>query len=364
MPDNPFVSVVMAVYNGEPFLPLAIESILNQTYRNFEFIIVNDGSTDSTKAILENYAAQDPRIVLVEQENQGLSVSLNAAISVSKGDLIARMDSDDYSFPRRLELQVAKMVECPSIGVCGTAAIAFSEKKVVRILRHPSNSKLLKSKLFFSVCFIHPTVMIRSELLSGSAYSEEFFAAQDYKLWVDLRDNAEFTNLDKVLLAYRINDLGITRSKKTIELKINLVRNLQSSVASSLPEKVKKKIYLISTNDFLRSSSLKPKELNALVQVLMKYFLKDMSSSFTYLRVLAVRLFSAVMLLAKTGKVGIIFLLLHPLFWWGAIEKFIDELIRFKLLLNSNFEIGEFEKILKYEISKKEVGKYTSGNYK
>jgi len=114
------VSIVMSVYNAQKYLDEAIESILNQTYSNFEFIIINDGSTDKSLEIIENYAKKDSRIIVINRENKGLIYSLNEGIRKANGKYIARMDADDISLPQRLEKQVEFMEKNKNIGICGT----------------------------------------------------------------------------------------------------------------------------------------------------------------------------------------------------------------------------------------------------
>ena len=121
----PKVSVVMSVFNQEKYLPIAIESILNQTYTDFEFIIVNDGSNDSSNDIILGY--KDKRIILIEQENTGLPVALNLAISKTKGDFIARMDSDDISHPSRLKKQLEHLKQNPEMDLIGSSVRIIDE---------------------------------------------------------------------------------------------------------------------------------------------------------------------------------------------------------------------------------------------
>lgn len=123
---SPKVSVVMSVYNGEKYLPETIDSILNQTFKDFEFIIINDGSTDKTAKILTSY--DDPRIRIFNQENMGLTKSLNRAISLAKGEYIARMDADDISYPERLKKQVDYLNKNPDIGLVGSKYIRIDKR--------------------------------------------------------------------------------------------------------------------------------------------------------------------------------------------------------------------------------------------
>lgn len=200
----------MSVYNSEKYLSEAIESILEQTFTNFEFIIINDGSTDNSLLIVEYYKAKDNRIISISRENKGLPYSLNEAISLAKGKYIARMDADDISLPNRLECQLKLMESNLEIGVCGSWAESFEKGRRGKILKHPKEDLFLKAKLFFSVCFIHPTVMCNAELLKEYAYNNKYTNSQDFDLWVRLSNKTKFYNLQMVLLRYRISDSSIT----------------------------------------------------------------------------------------------------------------------------------------------------------
>ena len=158
MNSNPFVSVVMSVYNGGEFLKDAINSILSQSYKNFEFIIINDGSSDNFSEILELY--DDERIkVLNNQENKGLVYSLNRGLLESIGKYIVRMDADDISLPNRIEKQVEFMQREPEVGVCGSYIEIFGDTIKRKVQRFPSNVNVNEAFLLFSTCLAHPSVI-------------------------------------------------------------------------------------------------------------------------------------------------------------------------------------------------------------
>ena len=211
--NSPAISVVMSVYNSEKYLAEAIDSILNQTFSNFEFIIINDGSTDGSLAIIQSYMKIDKRIVLIDRENKGLPYSLNEGIAASKGEYIARMDADDISFPERLEKQLAVMESDTDIGVCGAWAYLFRDSlSKNKMIRHPEDHDSLIIRLLFSVCFIHPVVMIRKSVLSqlDYVYNERFHNSQDYELWSRIVKTTRFYTLQTPLLYYRDTPDGIT----------------------------------------------------------------------------------------------------------------------------------------------------------
>lgn len=223
------ITVLMSVYNGESFLSEAIESILNQSFKDFEFIIINDGSTDKSLSIIKGYMLIDRRIVLISRENKGLITSLNEGIALAKGKYIARMDADDISLPERLEEQVTFMNGNPEVGASGSWAEVFGDGVEPKLIKHPAITKELKPKLLFSVCFVHPTVMLRKEVLEkfNLRYDPNALHVEDYELWTRLIEKTEVANIQKVLLKYRYVDTSISRtadSDKTNKRYIQLKR--------------------------------------------------------------------------------------------------------------------------------------------
>lgn len=201
--NNPLISVVMSVYNGEKYLAEAIESILNQTYKNFEFIIVNDGSKDNSIEIIKSYMNQDNRIVLIDRENKGLPYSLNEGISIAKGEYIARMDADDISLPMRFKKQIDYMQK-NELDVCGSYIELFGNNIKERIIKNPLNNDDIRFSLLFFSSLAHPTVVFKKEVFKKVKYNIEYKVAQDYQLWCDIV-NASFKigNIPEVLLNYR-----------------------------------------------------------------------------------------------------------------------------------------------------------------
>ena len=207
------ISVVMSVYDAEKYLDEAIQSVLNQTYKNFEFIIINDGSTDKSLEIIEKYKQQDGRIVLISRENKGLVVSLNEGIASSKGRYIARMDADDISLPERFEEQVKFMEENLDIGICGSWVKIFGEGIKSSRWRLSCSNKRLKTELLFSSCFAHPSVMLRKEVLikNNLLYDKNCLHAEDFDLWTKLSFVTNFANINQILIKYRVVNTSITR---------------------------------------------------------------------------------------------------------------------------------------------------------
>lgn len=205
--SQPMISVVMAVLNGGDFLEGAIRSILNQTYRNFEFIIIDDGSTDDTNLVLNAFAKVDERIRVYSQENQGLSRSLNRGLLLAKGAFIARQDHDDISLPERFEKQIAYFDSHPECALLGTAAkVLSSSGSFDREHKHPCNSNVLKFKLIFNNPFVHTSLMFRSSLVKDvGLYSTDPAREppEDYEFISRVAKKFVIANLPEQLVIYR-----------------------------------------------------------------------------------------------------------------------------------------------------------------
>ena len=225
MNTNPLISVVMSVYNGEKYLEEAIESILAQTYSNFEFIIINDGSTDGSLDVIKKYINND-KIILITRENKGLPCSLNEGIRLSKGKYIARMDADDISLPTRLEEQIIFMEKNRDVGICGCSVLDLDTNSKWILA---SYDKRLKVELLFSSVFAHPSVMIDRKMMieNNLFYNETFFQSQDFELWVRIAKYTKFANLKNPLLRYRILEDSISRvADKNIEKRYLVIKSI------------------------------------------------------------------------------------------------------------------------------------------
>lgn len=212
---NPKVSVIMSVFNGEEYLAEAIGSILNQTFQDFEFIIVNDGSTDGTGQILESF--DDQRIIVVPNpQNLGLTRSLNTGLRMARGKYIARQDADDVSLPQRLEKEVAFLDENKNVGLVGTYYLMINESgKVLHTIKCLTEGGELKEKLLEGNQFGHGSVMFRAECIEKvGLYREEFKSAQDYDLWLRISEVYDVANIPEPLYGWRFNLKSISTSKK------------------------------------------------------------------------------------------------------------------------------------------------------
>lgn len=208
--NNPKVSVVMSTYNRESFLPAAIESILNQTFDDFEFIIINDGSSDKTADILEDYARKDKRIrIITNKENKGLIYSLNVGLDNAKGTYVARMDDDDdVSLPTRLEKQYNFMEENKDFAVVSSWVINPKNHEIWWFHRETDPEKI-KMLLYLNVIPIsHPASFIRRSFLNQNniRYNPRYKAAEDRKFWLDILDaDGKITTIPEGLLMYRLH---------------------------------------------------------------------------------------------------------------------------------------------------------------
>ncbi len=189
----PLISVVMPVYNAEHYVGGAIESILTQTLADFEFLILDDGSTDRTPEILKRYAERDPRIHLVSRPNRGLVPTLNEGLALARGEFIARMDADDLALPQRFERQVAYLREHPEVLCMGGAAMEIDAAgRDLVVTRNPPDDETIQEFLVTGHNrLFHPTVMMRREpVLAVGGYREEMKVGQDLDLWLRLGEAA------------------------------------------------------------------------------------------------------------------------------------------------------------------------------
>jgi glycosyltransferase involved in cell wall biosynthesis len=198
---RPLISVVMPVYNRQEYVGEAIQSILAQTYSNFEFIIVDDGSTDETPRLIREYADRDARIHLLFLEHGGGPRAANAGIAQARGELIARMDSDDISLPQRFAVQLDWLRQ-HELDVCGSSALFFGE--AAGPAWFPETHAVIRHELLFRVSLLHPTVVVRSEILRAQPYAETAHH-DDYELWTRLAPKYRLGNVPQILLKHRVH---------------------------------------------------------------------------------------------------------------------------------------------------------------
>jgi hypothetical protein len=201
------ISVVMSVYNGESFLAEAVESVLAQTFSDFEFIIIDDGSTDRVPEILSGYAKRDARVRVFPQQNEGRPQSLNRGISLAAAPLIARMDADDISLPRRFEQQVKLMEARPEIVLLsGPVEFIGYDGRRIGGFRPPETDGEIRIKMRHTNVFYHPTVMMRREhVLAAGGYRKALRDADDYDLFLRMAERGKMAALAEPVLAYRVH---------------------------------------------------------------------------------------------------------------------------------------------------------------
>ena len=211
------ISVVMTVYNGEEYLEKSVCSILNQTYADFEYLIVDDGSTDNSLKILQEIV--DPRVCIIKQKNQGQTSALITAIEQAQGELIARIDQDDYSLANRLIRQVEFMDANPKVVLCGSRWQELHNENLIHQKAHfvHSNTDLKKAISCFNP-FAHSSVMFRREAyLKVGRYNKNFSIAMDYDLFVRLMRIGEAHNIEEALTVVRMH--GMSNTMRQIRLK-------------------------------------------------------------------------------------------------------------------------------------------------
>nr|WP_199000412.1 glycosyltransferase [Flavobacterium sp. ASV13] len=276
MSSNPKITVLMPVYNCELYIEEAIDSILNQTFSDFEFIIIDDASSDSTVSIIKKY--NDPRVQLIEKpQNSGYTNSLNYGLSIAKGEYIARMDGDDISLPNRFVKQVAFLDKNPETVLIGTFFKIIDKDKIITVPEYHDDIKLAMLK---DCCIGHPTVMMRKSCLDKFAliYDTKKEPAEDYDLWTRLLAVGKLYNLQEVLLNYRIHNSQVSHKRNeqqistALEIKVNLLTNLNFEKNDKTQDFLKK---IISRREFVSF-----KEINQFEDLKNKLLLANQTSFF------------------------------------------------------------------------------------
>ncbi len=214
--EQPKVSVLMPVYNNGPYLDQAIQSLLGQSYTNFEVILINDGSTDDSKSCLDQWSRRDARLRVIHQSNQGLTASLNEAAKLATGKYLARMDGDDICEPERFELQVARMQACPELAAVGAWSVRIDQDGLpFGVRRWETDRSRLKQRLLEGkggLC--HPLAMIRKSAFEQvGGYDTRFQTSQDKLLWLRLLQVGPLENLPDCLLRYRVHGQSISQAR-------------------------------------------------------------------------------------------------------------------------------------------------------
>ncbi len=230
------VSVIIPCYNCELYVEEAVRSIMNQTYKNLEILVINDGSTDKTEDILLKLSKEDSRVKYIKnEENIRLIKTLNKGLSLANGEYIVRMDADDISLPTRIEKQVAFLEKNSSVAVLGTSIRCFGEGVKQHISYQPLSDKEIRSKMFVASPFHHPTVIFNMNIIKKDDlfYDSIYYRAEDYGLWGELMKNDKyvFANLEEPLLNYRVLSTSETSlSNKNLELKNKVLFDIYKSL--------------------------------------------------------------------------------------------------------------------------------------
>lgn len=217
--SSALVSVLMPVYNGGGFVKDSIQSILNQSYTNFELIVINDGSSDNSEELI--LSIKDPRIQYLKNEtNLGLIKTLNKGIDLCKGEYIARMDADDISLPDRLKKQLEFMEKNRKVGVCGSDYIHFGKGKQIALTSHHDHQWILGWMLFNS-SVVHPALMIRTSVIKAEQpyFNSDYKHVEDYELWSRLIFKTKFADVPETLLKYRIHASQVSRQHRDEQIE-------------------------------------------------------------------------------------------------------------------------------------------------
>jgi len=212
MNNPPKVTVFMPVYNGEKYLKEAIDSILAQSFTDYEFLIVNDASNDNSVEIIKSY--DDKRISFIENEtNSGPILTSNKCFDLAKGEYIVRMDQDDISLPRRIEKQVAFMDKNKQVGVCGSWVKFFGDRTY--IAKYAKSHKEIVTNMFLSCPFAHPSVILRKSMFNDFNLRYSQLTGEEYELWVRASRHMRLANIPEVLLKYRTSPNQMTKSHES-----------------------------------------------------------------------------------------------------------------------------------------------------
>jgi glycosyltransferase involved in cell wall biosynthesis len=219
----PEISALMCVYNGARWIRDSINSVLSQTMNDFEFIIINDGSTDNTASVLRSY--NDKRLVIINKKHMGLTESLNTGLSIANGKFIARIDADDICMPNRFFEQYKFLLENPDVGLVGSNAILIDENgKDIGYGVYPvSYEKIVERLRVFRPVFPHSSIFFRKELiLSQGGYNSYYTRSQDFDLYLRLSDKCVLAGSNNFLVKLRLNEESLSYGSDDLQLKMGL----------------------------------------------------------------------------------------------------------------------------------------------
>lgn len=249
---KPLVSIIMAAYNADRYIAESIESILSQTYSNWELIIVDDASSDKTVEIANEYAKYDPRIKLICQDkNSGPAIARNQAIEKSLGKYVAILDSDDISLPSRIEEQVMFLEEHCNFGIIGswTSVIDERGKENGFVWGNTLPTEKIPSMLLFKNYFTNSATMIRKVAIPMGGYRAEFIPSEDYDLWVRIIKKWSGYNLQKVLTKYRVHQNGISQKRQpALKKAVDQIFEIQLANIDIIPNNEEIELHKMRSN--------------------------------------------------------------------------------------------------------------------
>lgn len=275
MTSNPLVSVVMPVKNVEKYIDESLQSIINQTYKNIEIVIIDDHSQDETYNIIKNYQKIDKRIKIFRNSStKYISHSLNTGIKHSKGKYIIRMDGDDYSYPNRIATQVKFMEKNPKIGVSGGSIDVCNEKLNILFTKcYPLNDHDIRKKIFYMSPFAHPATIWRSNMLKQTkGYNIHLFGAEDYDLYFRIGKMCNMANIDNILIKYRLSNHSFSYRKHIRQESLTLYIRMKAYVEYGYFMSLKERIY--SLLQFMSMGFIPPKIRFYVFENLRKFLIK------------------------------------------------------------------------------------------
>ncbi len=275
---DPVVSIILPVYNAEEYVSMAIQSILHQTYTDFELIIINDGSSDNSLAIIDSFV--DRRIRRISQENKGLVNSLNYGISISKGEFIARMDADDVSHPSRLQLQVNEFRKNKKLVLCSASIIAFSDSGIRKYRFFPLSNDEIRAEFLFNSGIVHPLAMFKASIVSENniTFDPSYDYCEDYRFFFELLQYGEALNLPKFLLDYRLLPTSQTaKGNQSILDRFEKISLIQQEVLSlidfTMDDKSRLLNYRLSLSDGIRDIDFEDTSVSYILNYLKRIIL-------------------------------------------------------------------------------------------
>ncbi|MDM1066145.1 glycosyltransferase family 2 protein [Myroides odoratimimus] len=325
----PRVSIILPAYNAEFFLFDAIQSVLNQTYREFVLIVINDGSTDSTVDIINQF--KDSRILFINNEkNQGLIKSLNIGLEKSEYEYVARMDADDILVNDWLEKQIHFLETNPDYIISSSSRLVFVDNDLesVKLFKVPTTNEMIRVLSIFNSPFSHPSIVFRNKVIQekGIRYEEEFKYCEDYKFWIEVLKYGKGHNFYKPLIYYRITknsqtSIGVSFNEQRKKNILSIQREACKSEGILLPIKYDDILYAFSLTENLYKLNLdlnKPTDVLSFLEIIYKGFLKKGYSKSVKI-ILGKQYLKLLYVLFRRTEFRFLLKVVHPLFLYCAM---------------------------------------------